>query len=377
MPHPVAIVTPTHQRRDSLARVLDGLTRQSCGPEFFSVVVVCDGCTDGTAEMLRGTPYPFQLHVLEQTPGKGPAAARNRAVLAARAPLILFLDDDVIPSERLVEVHAAHHAHDAGLVVIGPLLAPNGRMQPWIKWEADTLEKQYREMQSGAWSPTPRQFYTGNASVMRQHVLDAGGFDTGFRRGEDVDLAFRLQSRGLRFVFEPEARGLHIARRSFRSWIGAAHEYGRVELAMGNGAKGLVGMKAVEFRRRHRVVRRVVGLGLTYPLAAPALIAAGGALGVLSAAAGLRPVARGAFTALFELAYWRGVDAALGSEGRARDWIDAGGAASGVDPLPDIDRLAKTTNQPEHQISGGAVSRRPTSPQQADGSLPKEGVETP
>jgi len=236
MTTPVAIVTPTHQRRDSLARVLDGLTRQSCGPGFFAVVVVCDGCTDGTAEMLRSTRFPFQVHVIEQRPGKGPAAARNRAIMAAHAPVILFLDDDVIPNERLVEVHAAHHAQNSDLVVIGTLLAPDRRMQPWIRWEADTLEKQYREMQAGAWSPTPRQFYTGNASVMRQHVVDAGGFDARFRRGEDVDLAFRLQSRGLRFVFDPDAGGVHIARRSFRSWIGAAHEYGRVELAMGEGA---------------------------------------------------------------------------------------------------------------------------------------------
>jgi GT2 family glycosyltransferase len=316
-------VIPTHQRRRSLERVLDGLARQSCPIGLFTAVIVCDGCTDGTADMLRNSHYPFQLHVLEQSPAQGPAAARNRAVSAVGAPIVLFLDDDVIPHERLVAVHAAHHAEHSDVVVIGPLLGAAGRQHPWIRWEAETLNKQYREMEAGAWTPTPRQFYTGNASVRRQHVLDAGGFNPRLLRGEDVDLAFRLQRRGLRFLFEPEAGGVHIARRSFRSWVQAAHEYGRVELAMGPvwGARGLVDVKVIEFQRRHAVVRRAVGLGLGYPRAAPALVAAGGVLGRVAAAAGIWPVARGAYTAIFELAYWRGVEEALGVRGSAMAWV--------------------------------------------------------
>jgi GT2 family glycosyltransferase len=323
VPETVAIVTPTHQRRRSLERVLDGLAKQSCPVGFYSVVVVCDGCTDGTLEMLRGSQYPFPLRVLEQSPGQGPAAARNRALSSVSAPIVLFIDDDVLPTEQLVAVHAARHAEESDLVVIGPLLAPQGRQQPWIRWEADTLKEQYREMTAGAWAPTPRQFYTGNASVRTEHVLGAGGFDARFARGEDVDLAFRLERRGLRFVFDSRAVGIHCARRSFESWVDAANEYGRVELAMGRvwDTHGLVDVKAREFRRRHPIVRQIVALGLVFPRSVPALITCARVAGRALAETRVWSLARGAYTTIFELAYWRGVEQAVGVRGSALERI--------------------------------------------------------
>jgi hypothetical protein len=233
--------------------------------------------------------------------------------MAAEAPIILFLDDDVLPTPGLVATHAAHHADRRDVVVIGPLLAPAESQQPWIRWEAETLQKQYKEMQVGSWPPTPRQFYTGNASVSRAHLIAAGGFDPRFRRGEDVELAFRLQRRGLRFVFEPAAAGVHFARRNFESWIDAAGEYGRIEALMGPiwGTRGLVDVKAQEFQGRHPMVRRFVRFGLAAPRYAPAAIAAGRVAGRALTMAGLWRLARGVYTALFELAYWRGVEKAV------------------------------------------------------------------
>ena len=58
------------------------------------------------------------------------------------------------------------------------------------------LYKQYAAMERGDWEATSRQFYTGNASVARRHLLDAGGFDPAFRRAEDVELAYRLGAAG-------------------------------------------------------------------------------------------------------------------------------------------------------------------------------------
>jgi GT2 family glycosyltransferase len=308
----VTVAIPTHQRREALVQVLEALTRQTCAPGLFSVVVVCDGCSDGTQAMLRGGRYPFELDMIELEPAAGPAEARNRAMTKITRPVVLFLDDDVIPDERLVELHAEHHERQRELVVIGPLVPPRSIRQPWIRWEADTLQKQYREIEAGVWAPTPRQFYTGNASVRRAHVLAVGGFDPEFKRGEDVDLAFRLQRRGLRFIFEPRAIGIHIAQRSFKSWVAAAHEYGRVEFAMGPvlGERGLVDVKVVEFQRRNPAVRWTVLFGLAHRRLARAMLRAGGWVARLLAAVHLWKLARGVYTAIFELGYWRGVEEA-------------------------------------------------------------------
>ena len=62
----------------------------------------------------------------------------------------------------------------------------------------------------------------GNASVARRHLLDAGGFDEAFRRAEDVELAYRLADRGLRFTFAQTPSSIHHAERSFDSWLDIA-----------------------------------------------------------------------------------------------------------------------------------------------------------
>ena len=320
----VTVVTPTHQRRESLARVLEGLARQDCPEGFFSVVVVCDGCTDGTPQMLRRTSYPFPIQVIELRDSCGPAAARNQALRVVTAPVILFLDDDVVPASRLVRVHAERHAGHHDLVVIGPLLPPAERQQPWITWEAETLRRQYEEMASLRWAPSPRQFYTGNASVRRDQVVRAGGFNPAFRRNEDVDLALRLQRHGLRFVFEPSAGATHYARRSFGTWARAAREYGRTEVAFGPvwGSRRLVDVKADEFQARHPLVRRVVLAGLSMQQWIPMLVGLGRVAGRVLSWSRLWPLARGAYTSVFELEYWSGVDSALSRPERAFDLLD-------------------------------------------------------
>src|SRR5262249_30663111 len=91
----ISVVVPTHQRRALLLRVLEALGAQTLPRDRYEVVVVCDGCVDGTAEAARAwasarpAAGSFALSVLEQ-PNAGAAAARNRGARAATAPLFLF-----------------------------------------------------------------------------------------------------------------------------------------------------------------------------------------------------------------------------------------------------------------------------------------------
>src|SRR5579872_5917097 len=148
-----SVVIPTYNRRASLKRVLVALGRQTAAPEDFEVVLVVDGCTDGTAEMCRRLlpKLPYTLRVIEQT-NAGPAAARNRGVDEARALLIVFIDDDVVPDERLIASHLAAHSRDTedSIVAIGPLLPPpDTRLNAWGAWEERSLCSHYAAMQAG------------------------------------------------------------------------------------------------------------------------------------------------------------------------------------------------------------------------------------
>ena len=190
-----------------------------------------DGSTDGTDQYLRSGETPLDVTVLTQT-NAGPAVARNAGLLASKGSVVLFVDDDVVPAPDLVEQHLlAHESSAEEIVVIGPMLTPSdAALSPWVEWEQHQLYKQYEAIRKGWYTCTFRQFYTGNASVPRQRVIDVGMFDSQFRRAEDVESAFRLHQSGVAFRFVPEARGYHYAERSFESWLATAHEYGRNDI---------------------------------------------------------------------------------------------------------------------------------------------------
>jgi GT2 family glycosyltransferase len=294
--------------------VLDGLDRQTTLPEQFEVLVICDGCTDDTVAVCRSRAVSYALRIIEQTPNQGPAAARNRGVEAAKAPLILFIDDDVVPEPTLIAEHLRLHQTDERAVVIGPLLAPAGfRLNPWTGWEEAMLEKQYRAMSARTWEPTPRQFYTGNASVRREHILKAGGFDASFRRAEDVELAFRFKDLGLHFYFNPEAKGWHHALRSLRSWLNIPTAYGWADVAMSrSGREVILRRMAKEFLLRQRPLQRLARLcvgraWLLRPVVGALLVTAS-----LAAWTGQQGAAYGAYSAIFNLRYWQSVCAQLG-----------------------------------------------------------------
>lgn len=257
------IVIPTYNRVERLRRVILALEQQTYPLDAFEVVVVSDGSTDGTDTYLNGLRSKVRVRWFTQ-PNRGPAAARNLAVQKADGEIILFIDDDVVPEPQILQEHARSHGEaNRDVVVVGPLLNPAVfNMSPWVRWEQETLMRQYRALQRGDWPASARQFYTGNASLRRSHILSVGGFDEGFRRAEDVELAYRLADRGLSFLFNMQAVGRHFAERSFRAWLDAAYTYGRndVIFARERNQEWLLPLVRREFRERNILVKLLIRL---------------------------------------------------------------------------------------------------------------------
>lgn len=253
----LSVVIPTFNRRERLGRVLAALRNQNVSPELFEVVVVDDGSRDDTLAWLEQQSFPFAMQIESQANG-GPAVARNAGVRAARGELVLFVDDDVVPTAELLEEHLKAHEREAqSVVVLGPLCSLPRYEQPWIAWEQAQLEKQYAAMEQGDYEPTYRQFWTGNASVGRRPLLEAGLFEPKCLRGEDVELGWRLAKRGLTFRYNPLARGFHHAERSLTSFCLAHESYGRLEVEIfgRDSAEGLLATLAENFRDLHPAQR--------------------------------------------------------------------------------------------------------------------------
>ena len=304
-----SVVVPTYNRLGRLRHVIAAFERQAYPSDAYEVIVISDGSTDGTEAYLETLRSTMRLRWLTQA-NRGPAAARNAGVRTAVGEYIVFVDDDVVPEPQLLEEHArSHHGAGRDVVVLGPLLTPEGfEMAPWVRWEQEMLMKQYSAMLRGDWPATARQFYTGNASLRRSHILAAGGFDERFRRAEDVELAYRLADNGLEFVFNMQAEGMHFADRSYRAWLDAAYAYGRndVIFARDRNQKWLFTKVHQEFLHRHFLIRSLVRVcsgraGLTRIACSALKLAADGAT-LLRADV----IERKAYSGLFNLQYYSG-----------------------------------------------------------------------
>ena len=95
----VSIIIPTYNREKYLSKAIDSVLAQTY--PYYELIVVDDGSDDNTAELIN--KYGSDIVYIRQE-NKGPAAARNTGVQAARFNLLAFLDSDDFFTENKLEV---------------------------------------------------------------------------------------------------------------------------------------------------------------------------------------------------------------------------------------------------------------------------------
>jgi glycosyltransferase involved in cell wall biosynthesis len=212
-------VIPTLGRAQSLGEVIDALGRQSVEPSQIEVLVVIDAA--GPQELPGPTePGRLDIHVL-RAQRAGASGARNTGWRAASAPLILFLDDDIVPTARLVEEHMAWHTSnpEPQTGVLGLVRwSPKVKLTPFMRWLESGIQFDYDRIQGTevGW----QLFYSCNVSVKRELLERVGGFDEKrFPYGyEDLELARRMSGLGFRLLYNPAALGHHLKVETLEGW---------------------------------------------------------------------------------------------------------------------------------------------------------------
>jgi len=209
-----SIVIPTYNRLPMLIRVLNALEEQRGGRDEFEVIVIDDGSDDETAEVMRlQTTTPFRL-IFRSQPNSGPGHARNHGVSIATGRYILFIGDDTVPEPQFLAEHARVHreaSDDRLTACLGYTGWPSGeRVTAFMDYINDYgLQFGYKLIRDGEIVPF-NFFYTSNISIDR-FVLGDEPFDTTFPAAawEDIELAFRLDSFGLKIRYNANAVTRH------------------------------------------------------------------------------------------------------------------------------------------------------------------------
>ena len=216
----LTVVIPTYNRARVLEKVLHAYRMQSAPQLIRELIIVDDGSTDGTGEIVlqMSREAPFPVRYLPQT-NQGPAAARNAGIREATSELILFTDDDIIPERTMVTEHLLwHNKHpDSVVAILGKLeWAADVEPTPFMGWYGSEAMFAYGSF-SGRTELEHIYFYTCNVSVKTEFLRKNNAFDEDFKVAawEDSELGFRLNEAGMRLLYNPAARAYHYQHISF------------------------------------------------------------------------------------------------------------------------------------------------------------------
>ena len=226
----LSVLVVTCNRPEKLRRVLQDLGRQSLAPERFEVLVGDDGSETPAEQALQGLELRCPVEVV-RGPRRGPAAARNRGLERVRAPLVLFLNDDLWLEPDLLEAHLHIQARlERPTAILGTFeFTPPIRMQPLNRLAEEVGMFGTAHLPAGMLLG-PLAWCTGNLCVPSAEVHSVRGFDEAFPdpAGEDLDLGYRLrQQRGVRLMLSRRPRAWHDHPHGVGTWRERWQMWGR------------------------------------------------------------------------------------------------------------------------------------------------------
>jgi glycosyltransferase involved in cell wall biosynthesis len=208
----VSVIIPTCNRARVLPRALDSVLQQTLAAD--EIIVIDDGSTDGTAELVRRR-YP-QVRLLQQR-NRGVSAARNRGIEQAGCDWIALLDSDDrwLPTKLeaqcgLLQQHPGHR-----LCHTEEIWIRNGRRVNPMRKHRKSGGRIYSQC-------LPLCVISPSAALIRRSLLEESGlFDESLPACEDYDLWLRICAREpVLFVETPqiEKYGGHDDQLSRRHW---------------------------------------------------------------------------------------------------------------------------------------------------------------
>ena len=197
----VSIIIPTFNGAARIRKCVEALLPQTAAINA-EILVVDDGSSDNTGDVVSSYSG---VRLISQA-NAGPAAARNRGALEAKGTIILFTDDDCVPTSDWL---AAMIKPFEDPNVVGVKGAYRTRQKSLVaRFVQADYEDRYRLM---ATLPEIDFVDTYAAAFRRDRFLEMNGYDTTFpvACAEDIELSYRMSERGWKMKFVPTAIVYH------------------------------------------------------------------------------------------------------------------------------------------------------------------------
>jgi GT2 family glycosyltransferase len=210
-PHEVTVAIPTFGREEVLIATIEALLH--AGASDVAVIDQTPQHERDTQERLEA--FAAQRHIRwSRLSRPSIPAAMNHALRHGTRPVVLFVDDDIIPDPGLLVAHSGSYEDAATWAVVGQVLQPGETPNPGPHRFTTSGLRAFLDFPFNSTMPAwVANVMAGNLSVRRDRALAVGGFDENF-----VGVAFRFETEfcrrllraGGRVLFQPGARVNHL-----------------------------------------------------------------------------------------------------------------------------------------------------------------------
>ena len=259
----LSIVIPSYRREQVLLDTVHALLEICSSEDEVIVIDQTQVHVESVEKQLREWDKSGSIRwLLQGQPSV--VAAMNRGLRVAHSDLVLFLDDDIVPSPDLLAVHRRAHQEQPELwAVTGQILQPGQGLDSSCSSSQSHGLRADLDFAFNSTRPCEiKNVMAGNLSVKKQHAVAIGGFDENFLSPIsfrfETDFARRICMAGGKIRFEPAASIQHLAfptggTRSLGSHLRSAsplHGVGDYYFALvhGRGAEGFLYILCRPFR---------------------------------------------------------------------------------------------------------------------------------
>lgn len=177
----VTVLMSAYNAADFIGQAVESVLAQTY--EDFELLVVDDGSTDATADVVRACTDP-RVRLVELEHNSGAAVARNHGLQLAKADLVAILDADDIAYPRRLERQVAYMDDHPNCSLLGcgyDTVDAAGRAQGTLRRPCETAVIRWQLLTRNV---------IGHSTVMlrRADALSAGGYKEGLRNGQDYAL---------------------------------------------------------------------------------------------------------------------------------------------------------------------------------------------
>jgi len=194
----ISVIIPTYNRKYLLGKLIDSLYNCNFNKQFYEIIVVDDGSSDGTADMLKRLQSSYSNLFYKGIKNSGPGISRNIGVELSRGRIVAFLDDDcLVDKSWFVEIRECLLKNNGPDFVFGKIL-------PYLPFDYPFFH---------TWDFHGQHITTCNAAMKKGIFIEIGGFDPVLSYwAEDCDFVARLKRSGGEIIYNPNMIVTHVTK---------------------------------------------------------------------------------------------------------------------------------------------------------------------